>query len=379
MSKTHTFIGIMTGTSLDGIDLAIVDFIYDGSTFAIKEKYFNTYEYPPDLKKEVLDLIAAPANIYKVSQLNFAIAMVYSECVDKALFESGIFKADITGLSVHGQTVWHQPYKKTIGTRKITSTFQLCDLSVLNQLSGIPVYGNFRTADMALGGQGAPLVPIFDYYFLSEKDLDVVALNIGGISNMTYLPSSGLKERVIGFDTGPGNVLIDIAMRKYFNKEFDNFGNTARKGKFITKILDELMQLDYISKPYPKSTGREIFNVMFFNKYFSDELEPEDVLCTLSHFTAKSIAHNIIQNKLSVNKIVVTGGGAHNIFLMELLSHYMKNVDIIQGNTLGIGIDSKEAVCFAFLGLLNKLGLSGNIPSVTGACRECILGVRAGN
>lgn len=369
----------MTGTSLDGIDLAIVDFNYDGSTFTFREKYFNTYEYPPDLKKEVLDLIAAPTNIYKVSQLNFAIATVYSECVDKSLFESGISKAEINGLSVHGQTVWHQPNKKTIGTRKITSTFQLCDLSVLNQLSGIPVYGNFRTADMALGGQGAPLVPIFDYYFLSEKDLDVVALNIGGISNMTYLPSSGLKERVIGFDTGPGNVLIDIAMRKYFNKEFDNFGNTARKGKFITKILDELMQLDYISKPYPKSTGREIFNVMFFNKYFSDELEPEDVLCTLSHFTAKSIAHNIIQNKLSVNKIVVTGGGAHNIFLMELLSHYMKNVDIIQGNTLGIGIDSKEAVCFAFLGLLNKLGLSGNIPSVTGACRECILGVRAGN
>jgi anhydro-N-acetylmuramic acid kinase len=368
----------MTGTSLDGIDVAIVDFNYNGNEFTFKELFFETYNYSDKIKSIILEIIGSTGQIYNISQLNFALSKIYAESVKSALTASGIDKSQITAIGMHGQTLWHQPYTKKFAEMFVSSTLQIGNISALNVLTEIPVIGDFRSADIAAGGQGAPLVPVFDYHFLRSQSENTICLNIGGIANITYLPKGCSKADVIGFDTGPGNMLIDIAAKKYFDKNYDSNGDIARSGKLDNEILDLLMNIDFINKPYPKSTGRETFNVMFVNNYFGDNTLPEDILNTLTHYTAKSIAANIINSGFEVDKVVVSGGGAKNSYLMELIQSYLPQAKVIDSMQLGVGIDSKEAVCFAFLALLNILGLNGNLPSVTGAKFETILGVTAG-
>ncbi len=378
MTKKFTIIGIMTGTSLDAIDLAIVDFYFIDNEFTYKELFFKEYPFPDKLKNKILDIISSKTSIYNISQLNFALSDIYAGAVNNAIEESGIEKYSINAIGVHGQTLWHQPQKSKFADFNISSTLQLGNLSALNILTDIPVIGDFRSADIALGGEGAPLVPIFDFYFLRSEKENNLCLNIGGIANITYLPKNCSKKDVIGFDTGPGNILIDIATSLYFNNKFDFNGNFARKGNLNIDILNELMNDSYISKKFPKSTGREIFNTMYFNKFFDENSNPNNVLNTLTHFTAKSIAKNIETNNLDVDNIIVSGGGAYNSYLMELLQFYLPNSKVKSSENFGVRISSKEAVCFAFLALLYILDLSGNIPSVTGAKRECKLGQFAG-
>lgn len=377
-TKDMILIGIMTGTSLDGIDTAVCRFNYNGTDFEFEELFFRTYPYPEQLKVCIGEIISGLGNLQDISQLNFALSEVYTDAVKDSLLGSGIDRNEVTAIGLHGQTLYHQPQAMNFCGMSVASTLQAGNISALNQLTGIPVIGDFRSADIALGGQGAPLVPVFDYEFLRSDSENIIALNIGGMANITLLPQNCKREQVLAFDTGPGNILIDIAARRYFETEYDKDGEFARAGNPDYNLLDEMMNLPYIHQKFPKSTGRELFNIQFFNKYFDNYYNGSDALSTITHFTAKSIAVNIHNSGFSADSLIVSGGGGRNKFLIELIGQYLLDVRVLTSESLGIGIDSKEAVCFAFLAYLNILRLPGNIPSATGAKSQTILGVRAG-
>lgn len=367
----------MTGTSLDGVDTAICEFVHDGTAFKQKVLFFKTYKYSDEIRVKIVNLISNDIQISEISQLNFALSKIYADCIEFALIESGIERKSIKAIGMHGQTIWHQPIKSDFCALEISSTLQLGNISALRQFIGLPVIGDFRSADIALDGQGAPLVPIFDYCFLRSISDNVIALNIGGIANITYLPKNCNRNQIIAFDTGPGNMLIDIAMKRFYGKDYDSNGHIARSGKTDHKMLEQLMNIAYINQAAPKSTGRELFNYEFFDKYIGDNSNHEDIINTLTHFTAKSIARNIDVLCKAVDSIYVSGGGAHNSYIIDLLKANIPNSKIMLTEQIGIGIDSKEAVCFAFLAYLYDLGMTGNIISATGASSEAILGCKS--
>jgi len=288
--------------------------------------------------------------------------------------ESGIEKIDAVG--IHGQTVWHEPGKESTGR----ITYQLGGVSALAQLLGTTVVGNFREADTALGGQGAPLVPIFDYEFMGTEEDNIIAVNIGGISNMTLLPRGCTKENVIAFDAGPGNVLIDYAMRVLYNRAYDEDGEVASTGTIIPKLLDMLKENPFIYEEPPKSTGREMFGVDLIHKIldeFGQQHLAKDIITTLSHFTAWCISHNIKLFGKIDSEIIFSGGGSHNKYVLSVIKEELADSTIRISDEIGIPADSKEAICFAYLAYRTLGGLPGNIPSVTGASREAVLGVTA--
>lgn len=372
------YIGIMTGTSLDGVDVSICNFKYKNEAFKLSELFFNTYPYPDELKDLIIKIITTKGTLSDISQLNFLLAKVYANFTEIAIRESNISKCNIKGIGMHGQTIWHQPESQFIAGMVMSSTLQAGSISALNQFTGLPVIGDFRAADIACGGQGAPLVPIFDYHFLKSTDLSSVALNIGGIANITYLPANCKMDEVFAFDTGPGNVLIDMTAKKYFGLDYDPDGNFARNGKILSDALDKLMKDDFVNAKFPKSTGRELYNSEFLKRFFNEADNPYDVLNTLTHFTAKSISLNINKLPCKINRIIISGGGFKNKYLVELIKKYSENIDIISSENFNIGIDSKEATCFAFLAFLHDLNISGNIPNATGAKKSIVLGVKAG-
>lgn len=376
--KSKIFIGIMTGTSLDGIDIAFCNFRKEGTKYHIEEKFFEIFPYPEKIKDKLRDILNDKISLNDISQMNFALSKIFADVINISIQKSGINRNDIEAIGMHGQTLWHKPFYENFAGIETNSTLQIGSISALNQLTGIPVIGDFRAADIALGGQGAPLVPFFDNEFLSSEKENIVALNIGGIANVTLLPKKSEIENIAAFDTGPGNVLIDIIANKNFNQKYDNNGEFARQGELNSDILYELMSIPYISQQYPKSTGRELFNLQFLEKYTSKIEDPYNLISTLTHFTAKSICINIINSGFKSDKLIVSGGGAKNKFLMELLGEYLKNCEILDSEKIGIGIDSKEALCFAYLAYLHTENRTGNIPNATGARSSAVLGVRAG-
>jgi anhydro-N-acetylmuramic acid kinase len=285
---------------------------------------------------------------------------------------------DIDLIGMHGQTVWHQPpVRNKLSTLnfQLPTTLQLGSAPALCSYLGIPVISDFRAADIAFGGQGAPLVPVFDREFLLENNQNVIALNIGGIANITYLP---VKGKVLAFDTGPGNVLIDGITKKLFFKDFDKSGKFASKGKLSKQLWDFLLRIEFIKIKPPKSTGREIFSgqlIEFIENLISQKrIRKEDAIFTITKFTAWSIAENIRLFASPSAKIIVSGGGSKNNTLMKLLKSELKESKIIISDNIGINSDAKEAISFAYLAWRNLAGLPGNIKSVTGASKEVTLG-----
>lgn len=371
-------IGMMTGTSLDGIDCAVVDFPPTSDTKPNFELIADgTYPISTELKALLQKIISGNGKTADISLAHFALAKEYAEASEQICVDNNIDKSSIDALGIHGQTVWHDP-SGVYSDMKIGSTLQLCSGSALAQLFGKIVISDFRSADVALGGNGAPLVPIFDFYFLSSEKQNVIALNIGGIANITLLPANCKENEVIAFDTGPGNTLIDSACRKLYNREYDPSGSIARSGKADEDLLSELMQINFISQPPPKSTGRELFNddtiIPLYNKLNSGYLQSQDIIRTLTEFTAKSIAFNIKEFGFESGRLAVSGGGAKNDFLMELLENELTGFEIVKSDVAGVPADSKEAICFAFLAYLTLNRKSGNLPSATGAIRSAILG-----
>lgn len=376
--KSKLIIGLISGTSADGIDAALVRVSGFGEQTKFKLISFLTLPYPKNFKNHLLkNSEPNSSNITEITKLNILISHFFADAVFKISKKSKIPFSKIDFISSHGQTVHHLPKKEKYFGKIFSSTLQLGDLPTLAKLTGKIVVGNFRTSDMALGGQGAPLVPYFDWITFKNKFSNRAVLNIGGISNITFLPSNCNYKKIIAFDTGPGNMIIDALTKRFFNLPFDKNGSIANSGKINSKLLKYLMSHRYFSVLPPKSTGREMYGKIFvddFTKKFKN-LAPNDLIATATEFTALSIFEQTKKFfKKNIDTLIVSGGGAKNKTLINSLQKYFYKTKIVSSNSFGVDEDAKEAICFAILGNQTINGYASNVPSVTGAKKSTILG-----
>lgn len=369
-------VGLMSGTSLDGIDVLLAS--VSGSYKETKTEIiaFETLGFDDTIKEKLnhaMTLIFS--NVSVLTSLNFELGYLFAEAVNKLLAKANVHADQIDFIASHGQTVYHIPFAQD---KLIASTLQLGDGSVIASQTGIKTIYNFRTADMAVGGQGAPLVPYADYCLFSNDKTDRILLNIGGISNITYLKKNGSLDEVIAFDTGPGNMIIDAFMNYLYDKPYDEDGLVARSGKLIKSMFDELKAIPYVKQQQPKSTGRELYGLEFSKKLLESfkNHKKEDLVRTVTEYTAWSIGEGckLIHLNLSETELIASGGGARNKFLLELVYLYLKGIKLKTSDEYGIGVDQKEALAFIILGNETIQNKPSNVPSATGARRPAILG-----
>ncbi len=385
-SMPRLMCGLMTGTSLDGVDAAVVEFSDAGGAHRLNLRSSLTMPFPDGIGEELTRLTKAePVSIVDVSRVHAGLAYLYADAVREACRKAGVEVSALDAIGTHGQTVWHQPAAQEFGPYSVPSTLQLGSAPTLASLVGVPVVGDFRAADVALGGQGAPLAPMFDYQFLRRSTEHVIALNLGGIANITIIPAGAAERDVIAFDTGPSNLLIDASTLRFFGKRYDAGGSIGLAGRVLPRLMEALREEPYITQAPPKSTGRELFNAEYVAnalKFTYIDAQPaEDVVRTFTEFTAWSIAENIRRfafgTKLSEGmptRIVASGGGTHNRCLMEALARELPTVRVETTEQFGIPSDGKEAMFFAYFAYRTLGGLHSNMPSVTGASREAVLG-----
>jgi anhydro-N-acetylmuramic acid kinase len=380
--KTKNVIGLMSGTSLDGVDAVLTQITGNGVDTKIKQLGFITYPFPKEMKKLILrNAELNGGNVTDICKLNFLVARVYVDAIKKLCQENKLPLRKIDLIGSHGQTIHHLPKKEKLFDYDTSSTLQIGDPSVIAKLTGILTIGDFRVADVALGGEGAPLVPYFDYIVFHSNKKNRALLNIGGISNITVLDKKGKVDDVIAFDTGPGNMLIDYLTKKYFDKDYDKDGKIARRGKIITELFNYLKQNDFfIERRPPKSTGREYYGKEFLSSLIKKfkKISHEDIIRTVTLFTAYGIYRNyekFVKKETEISELFISGGGARNLKLVDDLKNYFgKKVKVKNVESLGISSDAKEAICFAVLANETISENETNIPRVTGASRKTILG-----
>lgn len=364
----------MSGTSLDGIDIVLCELRGHGDRIKIKASIFQTYDMPQMIKGRILDTIALKTNVKDVTSLNFELGYLFAKCVNKFLKDNNLDKSDIDFIASHGQTIYHIPKDEA---NHLRSTLQLGDGSVIANTCGIDTVYNFRTADMALGGQGAPLVPYADYMLFRSDNKTRVLHNLGGISNLTLLPKSMGIEHTLAFDTGPANMMIDYAMQNLFGEPFDRSGQIAKKGQLIQPLLNQLMAMPFVSALPPKSTGREMFGSVFSSyilKSYKNE-KKEDLIHTLTEYTIQTIVDaykNLI--KTEIDEAIFSGGGAKNDYLMQRLKEALYPINVMRLEDVGFDSKSKEALAFVILGHETLLRHKNNVKSATGAKQDAILG-----
>ncbi|GBE28397.1 anhydro-N-acetylmuramic acid kinase [bacterium BMS3Bbin03] len=380
--NTGQIIGLMSGTSLDGLDIALVEISGNGLQTAFTLKAFRTSPYSSQIQRFILDC-AAPArgSTACVSQLNFFLANVWSEAVLEFLENNHLKPGAVDFIGSHGQTVYHQPAPSDFAGRPTASTLQVGDPAVLAKKTGIPVVGNFRDGDMALGGEGAPLVPYVDYLLLRSEEKNRAILNLGGIANVTVIPRKARKEEVFAFDTGPGNMVMDALARDRFHRRYDENGAIAGKGRVHETLLRRLLEEPYFRQLPPKSTGRKLFGETFVQRLLRQQeklkVPDEDLMATAAQLTVLSIvnaAKEWIEPKVSIDEWIVSGGGAHNPVLLKGLAQHLEPARVLLSEEYGLPVDAKEAIAFAVLANEMMNHNPANLPSVTGAERETILG-----
>jgi anhydro-N-acetylmuramic acid kinase len=373
-------LGIMTGTSLDGMDFALANFEEFESNIKLSIIATHFFPYAQNLKNKIQSIISEKIYISEFSQLNFYLAHLFKDKYQDFLNLHQIDPAFIDCISIHGQTLLHNPHKSSFLDRQISTTLQATNLSALAKLTAKPVIGDFRSGDIALGGEGAPLVPIFDYDYFHTAEENRILLNIGGISNLTYLPNNCDISQVLAFDCGPGNMLIDNIANRYFQISYDKNGDIARSGKIDNQLLDLLLKDEFVLQTPPKSTGREKYNQQYIESAISSinhTISKEDILRTFTEFTAIAISQNIAHFANPNSTIIVSGGGRENVFFLELLQSKLLNANFKKIEDFGIPSDFKEAIAFAYLGYLNTNHKAGNITNSTGAEHPTILGTIA--
>lgn len=372
-AKKRLVAGLMSGTSLDGVDVAIVELRGSGNSLEIDIKAFESIPYPMELKERILkNTEPSTSSVAEIAKLNAELAHVYADAVKSACVKHHIPQHSLELVGSHGQTIYHDPNP----TAGIASTLQIGDPAVLSHLLGRPVVGEFRQADIALGGQGAPLVPYFDWALFTATNEYRVLLNLGGIANVSILPAGCRREDVIAFDTGPANVVIDSLMKHYTGSGFDDGGQFALGGKVDTDLLAKLLENPYFAQSAPKSTGRELFNAAYVSDLISEgqkrRLSDRDVVATATELTIKSILESMAQ--APPDRLIVSGGGVHNKGFMAGLSAGLPRTKVDSIAQHGIDPDAKEAICFAVLAYEAMNGVSAGMPSVTGANGSAFLG-----
>ena len=361
-----TFIGLMSGTSLDGIDAVIVRFDHDGGTPGLALDLVHSHYQPfqPQLRDALLALNdAGHDELHRAAISANQLAHAYAAAIRTLLAQAGLGARDIAAIGCHGQTVRHRP--------DAGYTTQLVNAALLAELTGITVICDFRSRDIAAGGQGAPLVPAFHLHAFGSPQEHRVVVNIGGIANITDLPKGGIAA---GFDCGPGNALMDEWITANLGRAYDDNGGWAASGSILPKLLDALLAHEFFASKPPKSTGRETFNLAWVRRALSGDEAAADVQATLLALTADRIAQGVEQHCAGAQAVFVCGGGAHNSALMTRLAALMPDKRVANTSAIGVDADWVEALAFAWLARQTLLREPGNVASVTGARGPRILG-----
>jgi anhydro-N-acetylmuramic acid kinase len=367
--------GIMSGTSLDGIDVAIAD--VEGAR--VRTVAGRSTPYPGEVREAILAVSDCDTHTREIARLHFLLAELYAEAVKSCCESSGVAAGTIELAGLHGQTIFHEGTPAAVLGRHIASTLQIGDGSVLAERMGIPVVSDFRPRDIAAGGQGAPLVPFVDWLLFRDAEKGRVLLNVGGIANITVLPPGCPAGEVLAFDTGPGNMVID-ALAAHFTagrQACDRDGEMAAQGAVDPALLDELLRDDFYFRRPPKSAGREQYGRAFTQRLLAAGLPPADLMATATHLTAASIADAIYRFALEqddLDEVIVSGGGVHNATLLDKLRVELPDLMIVTSDEYGVDPDLKEAIAFAVLAHETWHKRPGNLPSATGAAHPAVLG-----
>lgn len=361
----------MSGTSLDGIDVAIVDIRRARGGLRIEPLAFHSVPYPKPVREALLSVSNTMTHTATIARLHFLLGELYADAIRSASRE---FKPELIGL--HGQTIFHEGAPVEYLGRRVASTLQIGEAAVVAERAGVQTISNFRERDIAAGGQGAPLVPYVDYLLFRDRRQQRIALNIGGIANTTLIPAGAAPEDVIAFDTGPGNMVIDALVRHLTDGRqlYDRNGAIARRGRIHARLLQSMMADPYLEQKPPKSTGRERFGHQFVNGLIATGVPLEDLVATATEFTAESIALGVLRGGPEVGDVIASGGGVHNKWLMKRIALHLDPLRLRTSADFGINPDAKEAIAFAVLAFESAAGRAGNLPSATGARAAVVLG-----
>ncbi|MCZ6776361.1 MAG: anhydro-N-acetylmuramic acid kinase [Ignavibacteria bacterium] len=380
MEKSKLVVGLMSGTSLDGVDAVLLRVTGKGVTTKFEQLAFVEHAFPRGLRKLLLRNSAPETSrVDDIARLNFFLAELYAEAVKRVARRGKVRLSQIALVGSHGQTIQHLPRPHKMLGRTIRSTLQVGDPSVVATLTGVLTIGDFRVADMAVGGQGAPLVPYFDWLVFRSSSKNRILLNVGGIANMTVLPKNCSPERVYAFDTGPGNMIVDALMHEFYGKRYDHNGKTAARGMVSLELLERMAKHPYLKARPPKSTGREEFGREYVNEFLKHarRYDRQDIIATAAQFTAYAVYdayRRFVEKRVKVDEVIVSGGGAKNTYIVDGLRRYFGSRKVKLINEFGISSDAKEAICFAILANETMAGRPTNLPRVTGAKKRVVLG-----
>ena len=371
-------VGLMSGTSADGVDAALVEIEGCGLHTSFRLIEFITHPFPEDVKSRVFQLFSpSSCSVEDVCEMNFVLGRIFADAALAVIQRAGLKTSEVDLIGSHGQTICHLP------NAQVPSTLQIGEPAVIAHDTGIVTVGDFRVADVAAGGQGAPLVPYVDFLLLSHNEKSRAIQNIGGISNVTVLPAGGSREDILAFDTGPGNMMMDETMRIITNgqKNFDHDGEMASKGTPNHDLLQKLLSHPFIRRQPPKTTGREEFGAHFVRETVSDAcrmgISDVDLMATVTAYTGACIHRNyrlFILPKYQISEILVCGGGLRNLTLMKFLRERFHSIPVKSVEDFGLMSDAKEAIAFAILANETIHGNPGNVPSATGADHPAVLG-----
>jgi anhydro-N-acetylmuramic acid kinase len=381
--------GVMSGTSADGVDVAICRLSpgVDGSP-RVKVLGHRSFAYDRKLRAAVLAAMDARSiSAAEMARLSWRLGEVYAECVEATAKD---LKLKPQLVACHGQTIYHQGAGMKYLGKPLRCTWQLGEAALIAERLRVPVVSDFRPADMAAGGQGAPLVPMLDYCLFRHATKNRLLLNLGGIANVTALPANCGVDDVLAFDTGPANMVVDAAMQKLYGKRFDAGGKVASRGRVLDDVVKKLMEAPYFSAPPPKSCGREEYGAAFVDRFIAmcerSGATKQDIIATATALTAETVLDAYrrfcwphLGQKAPMaraTELFAAGGGAHNATLMRLLTEgfHALGVKVMTTEAAGLAIEAKEAAAFALLGWLTWHGLPGNVPAATGASRSVVLG-----
>jgi len=377
-------LGLMSGTSADGIDAALASI--SGAPLQLNAKLLGhtSFNFPSPLRKEILRVAEQqPISAGELSQLDFRLGEILADAALAACTRFHISSKRVSLIGSHGQTIFHQGQPTNYFGRPTSSTLQIGEGSIVAARTGITTVSDFRPADMALGGQGAPLVPYVDYLLYRHPKLGRVSLNLGGIANITVIPAAAKPSQVFAFDTGPANMLIDALVQHFTRsrQRFDKNARLAQSGGSIPELLNELMKDPYLRLAPPKSTGREYYGKDYLKDLLSIgrryHAKPADLVRATTIFTALSVVDALdrfVLPKHKIHQLIVSGGGAHNPLILAQLSAALPGIEVLPSSQLGVPEDAKEAFAFAILACETFHRRPANLPSATGACGPAILG-----
>jgi anhydro-N-acetylmuramic acid kinase len=367
----------MSGTSLDGIDVALVDITGRKSPrFACVA--FHSIPYPRNVRAALLGVSNTMTHTATISRLNFLLGELYAEAVIETCRRKRVALKTVDLIGMHGQTIYHEGEPAEYLGRRVSSTFQIGESAVVAERTGIPTISNFRERDVAAGGRGAPLVPYVDYVLLKHRRRNRVALNLGGIANITAIPAGAALKDVLAFDTGPGNMVIDalVAHMTEGRETMDRDGRIARGAKVHPGLLDSMIHDPYLARLGPKTAGREQFGQQFVSGLIATGVALPDLIATATEFTVHAAVYQIYRT-IEPDEIIVSGGGIHNRWMMRRLREECRGAQVLSSAEFGVDPDAKEALAFAVLAYQSLHHRPANLPSATGARRPVVLGKRS--